>query len=504
MPRISVIGAGVGGLAAAIDLASRGFDVDVYEALEAPGGRIETVVIDGARVGLGPATLVLPAVFDALLRAAGTELAREVTLLEPEVSWCFRFADALEVDLRGSREAALMSVETSLGRDAREGLAAFLEHAARVWSAAAPSFVYGSESGLALLRRLGPRALSTLVELDATRTLDACLARFVSSPPLRSALRHLALAHGFDPRSCPATVAVVAHVELTLGSYGVAGGMGALVDALASLAARLGVVVHTARRVASIETSGTGSLRRVTKVRLADGDELARPAVVFAAPPRLLETCLSGDGLRLAQRRSRPTPSAWTAVVRARRRVDRPARAVLVRTNDDAVLSGIFTAGALPRGAPIEVVSAHATQSVPPWGDEEALVVRVPMPPLAIEPPESDPPSSEDLSVREAIATDVMSALRAAGLVTTGDRVVWQRSVRDLALRFPGTLGALHGASVGDARWSWRRSGCRVPPIAGLYLASGDLYPAGSPAMAALAGMHAAQALAEDFGIASA
>src|SRR5690606_22974979 len=100
----------IGGLAAAIDLASRGFGVLVYEAASGPGGKAGTEVAEGVEVDTGPSLLTLPTVFDDLLRLAGRRLADEVELLSPDPAFCYRWPDGVTLLVRPDVEGTLAEV----------------------------------------------------------------------------------------------------------------------------------------------------------------------------------------------------------------------------------------------------------------------------------------------------------------------------------------------------------------------------------------------------------
>lgn len=499
---VVVIGAGIGGLAAAIELASRGLSVDVLEAQPEIGGRVGSIEIDGVTLDTGPTMLALPVVFDSLFRLAGSSLEREVTLERLSPATRFLCADGPVVELASSRDETLASVEASLGLAARDELASFLAHGARVWGAAAPRFVYDEAPSLSLLRRLGASDLSSFLELDARRTLDACIERHVRTPSLRSILRHLAVAHGLDPRRAPATLASIAHVELTLGSFGVRGGLRALVLALARTAERLGARILTGQRVASIETRGDARSALVHGVLTEDGRFLPARSVVANAPPvevdeRLLLT--GAPGRRSARAGSPRTPSVFSAVVRARIDPSRVAHTVVLSSAEDEALHMLFDRGALPREPTISVCAPRLAHGARVWSSEEPLLVQVAAPALSSEPGRDEAPAAEARDL-DALATRVLSVLRARGITTADDRMVWQRSPRELAVRFPGTRGSMHGAPASGVWALWRRPTNRADGVPGLYFASGDAHPGGGVPMAALSGSHAARCVWEDRG----
>jgi phytoene desaturase len=509
MRDVVIVGAGIGGLSAAIELASRGLSVEVLEADAALGGKAGTVTIDGIELDTGPSLLTLPVVFDALFRLVGSSLAQELVVRKPSPSFLYVFPGGGRLEVFVSRDETLASVERTLGRAARDELAAFLAYAARIWTVAAPHFVYGDAPDLRVLRRIGPRALPTILRIDPGRSMLSAIHRSVRTPELRAILMRYATYNGSDVRRAPATLNCIAHVELSLGGFGIEGGMGALVRALVRVAERLGVRLRTGARVVSIETRpldgtmarallGVGS--EVRGVLLEDGRFLEARAVVANADA----AHVFGELLLASRHRRRadvhaPSMSAWNALVRAARAPGRAAHTVIFPERYEEEFADVFDRRTLPREPTIYVCAQEVAHGRAGWATEEPLFVMVNAPALAETPRRPDDPvPAEETAALEALAQKALRTLRAHGVASASDRVVWQRSPRELALRFPGSRGALYGAASNDLFAAFRRPANRVPGVRGLYLASGSAHPGGGVPLAALSGQHAARALAED------
>jgi phytoene dehydrogenase-like protein len=96
----------------------------------------------------------------------------------------------------------------------------------------------------------------------------------------------------------------------------------------------------------------------------------------------------------------------------------------------------------------------------------------------------------------------VVQRIRAAGLWSDGDAILWRRTPTDLAAAFPGSRGAIYGAASNDRFAAFKRPPNRVSGVPGLYLASGSAHPGGGLPMVALSGMAAADCLSGDLGVA--
>jgi phytoene desaturase len=487
MGDVVVIGAGVGGLAAAARLAAAGLSVDVLEAGERVGGKLNVRVIDGVEVDTGPSVLTLPGAIDAVLRVAGTSLRDEISLREPEPAFRYLYPDGVELDVFVAPEATLESVRSVLGAVAEEELAGFLRYAGRIWEAAAPSFVYGAAPTPRELARNGLASLALLPRIDPLRRMWGAIRSRVSDPRLRSLLARYATYNGSDPRRAPATLNCIAHVELAMGGYGVEGGMYEVARALARAAERCGARIHTGTRVARIRAEG-GAVRAV---QTEDGRSWPTRAVVGNADA----AHVLDDLLPRAARRSAPEPSmsGWTGIVRARRTGARVAHTVLFPGSYMDEFADIFDRDRPPAEPTVYLCAQEACHGRAGWATEEPVFVMANAP---AEPAGAPRPPE----VWDGLRATVLERVRAAGLSGAGDALAWERTPGDLAREFPGSRGSIYGAASNSPLSAFRRPPNRVRGVAGLYLASGSAHPGGGVPLCVLSGEAAARALLADRG----
>ncbi len=141
MVRIVVIGAGVGGLAAAARLRALGHDVTVCERAPQIGGKLGTYARDGFRFDTGPSLLTMPAVFEDLFAATGDPLAGTLDLRRVDPHCHYRFDDGAVLDLPASREALAGALRDSLGAQAAQEWERLQDRAGRMWSVSRETFV---------------------------------------------------------------------------------------------------------------------------------------------------------------------------------------------------------------------------------------------------------------------------------------------------------------------------------------------------------------------------
>jgi 1-hydroxycarotenoid 3,4-desaturase len=484
MAEIVVVGAGMGGLAAAIRLAAAGRSVTVLEAAPIPGGKVGEGTVDGVAFDTGPSLLTLPEVLDDLFRTAGSSLADELTLRTPDPAFRYLWPDGTRLDLHPDPADSLDSVRAALGAEAAEECAAFLAYARRIWEAAAPHFVFGPAPSLRRIVALGPAGAAALTHIDPLRRMRPAIERRVRSPHLRDLFTRFATYNGSDPRRAPATLNCIAHVELGLGGHGVEGGMGALVRALVRTAERLGVEIRCGERVTAIARADGAAL-----VHTAGGTVHRCRGVVVNADA----SHLSGELLprQTSGASGAPSMSGWTAVVRARRRPEgRPAHAVLFPGRDYLEeFVDIFDRDRPPREPAVYLCAQEGAHGRAGWPEHEPLFLMANAP---AEPASGVRPGETWTRLREV----VLARARAAGLIDPDDEIVWERTPGDLARRFPGSRGALYGAASNSPLAAFRRPANRAAP--GVYLASGSAHPGGGVPLCLLSGRAAATAAMED------
>jgi phytoene desaturase len=487
---VLVVGAGIGGLTAALALAARGLPVRVLEAGPRPGGKAGIVDIDGVRIETGPSVLTLPEVFVEVFARAGLRLDEVVGLRRLDPGFRYRYADGCVVEVAHDPEDTLARVRSALGPAAEAELAAFLDYSRRIWEAAAPHFVLGPAPTWVAMAGLAVRHPRALLSVDPLRSMAAGIDRHVREPHLRMLLRRYATYNGSDPRSAPATLNCIAHVELSLGGFGVQGGINALVDALAGAVEARGGVIECGVPVDRVLIDN----REVVGVALTGGAQRRGRAVVVNADAGMLRAGGLPDAARYLPAAAAPSMSGWTGALRAARRSDRLPHEVLFPADYDAEFRDIFDRDRPPAAPTVYLCAQERCHGSPGWPDAEQVFVMANAP--------AEPPSgTRDPRTWAALETAVEKRIRAAGLWADGDRMVWRRTPADLAAEFPGSRGAIYGAASNDRFAAFKRPPNRVPGLTGLYLASGSAHPGGGLPMVALSGMAAADCLSSDAGL---
>ena len=267
MSRIAIVGAGIGGLAAAVKLAALGHHVAIFEGSSFVGGKCRTESIGGYSFDVGPSLFTLPAVYRDLFLKTGKPLEEELELMSLDPAFEYRFADGATFAYRGSRGELMESITDAFGATAAHQWQTLLERGSEMWRVAREPFIQSPIAPLrSMMRRKGVLRDSRIIAPH--RTLRSLGRSIVSDPHLRMLIDRYATYTGSDPRKAPAALLTIPYIESTFGAWHIKGGVGSLTLALARRAETLGVTMHLLTEVRAIETSSD----EVIGVRLANGD----------------------------------------------------------------------------------------------------------------------------------------------------------------------------------------------------------------------------------------
>jgi 1-hydroxycarotenoid 3,4-desaturase len=489
---IVVVGAGVGGLAAALTLAARGFAVTVLERDAVAGGKLRAFDVDGEPVDAGPTVFTMRWVFESLFADAGLDFARAVPLARVERLARHAWTDGSRLDLHADLDASAEAIGDFAGADEARRFLAFAARARDVYRTLEGPFIRSPRgSTLDLVRAVGLRGLPGLLRISPFETLWGALGRRFNDPRLRQLFGRYATYCGSSPFLAPATLMLVAHVELD-GVWLVEGGMHRLAGAVADAARAKGARLRFGAEVATIESSGG----RASGVRLRDGERIAADAVLVNGDAGAVAAGLFGPEAASAAPAPRGVSrslSAVTWLLRARSSgFPLDHHNVFFSRDYRREFERIFGAAQAPDEPTVYVCAQDRGpgRALPADGEERLLC-------LINAPADGDRRAWGDEETRacEQACFDLLSRCGLALERTPRRSLASTPAVFER--RFPGTGGALYGPASHGWRASFLRPGSRTR-LPGLYLAGGSTHPGPGVPMAALSGRLAASCAIAD------
>ena len=286
---VAVVGAGPGGLAAAMLLAAQGADVTMFEKAEVVGGRTRTLHGDGYRFDAGPTFFLYPQILQDVFARCGLDLADYVELRRVDPSYRLVFENGPEVRIGGDLAALEREIAKLDAVDAT-AIRRFIERNRAKLEAFTPVLQRPFNS---LLDYLAPNVVKALRHLLPLGSVDNELKRYFRDPRVRLAFSFQTKYLGMSPFRCPNLFTFLAFLEYEFGVWHPVGGCGAVSEGMARAARRLGVDIRLSDPVEEIMFEG----RRAVGVRTAR-EAMRTDAVVVNADFADAMTRLVPDPLR--------------------------------------------------------------------------------------------------------------------------------------------------------------------------------------------------------------
>nr|MDQ3323844.1 NAD(P)/FAD-dependent oxidoreductase [Acidobacteriota bacterium] len=271
--KVIVIGAGLGGLSAAIRLAKSGFSVRVLEKNETIGGKVNTIEASGYKFDTGASLLTMRHVLEDLFEFADKKIEDYLEIVPCEPICRYFWSDGATFDASTDLQKTESEIEKLEPNDV-ENFRRFLADARRKYEISEKTFLARSLNDLPGFLR--PKYLKDLVAISSLRTLDAHVKSYFESAKLRQLFNRFATYNGSSPYRTPATFALVSYVEFGMGAWYAKGGMYEIPKALEKLARESGVEIETNRAVEEIEIERG----KAVGVRLKTGETLKSDFVV--------------------------------------------------------------------------------------------------------------------------------------------------------------------------------------------------------------------------------
>ena len=271
VPLALVVGAGFGGLAAAIRLSAMGYRVQVLEKLDGPGGRAYVRRQDGFTFDGGPTIITVPFLFEELWQLCGRKLSDDIDLRLMDPFYRVRFDDGTHFDYSGDPERMRAEV-ARLSPDDVAGFDKFVAEADLCYQLGFEAL--GCKAFDSIFDLLA--ALPSMARMRAWRTMHGLVASYFKHPKLRMAMSLQTLLIGGNPFSVTGVYSLINALERRYGVYSAMGGTGAIVQGMVNLLQARGVPLRCNAEVKRIMVEDG----RATGVQLATGEQLSADIVV--------------------------------------------------------------------------------------------------------------------------------------------------------------------------------------------------------------------------------
>lgn len=271
-----VIGAGFGGIAAALRLRAKGYEVTIVDRCAQIGGRAQVFERQGFRHDAGPTVITAPFLFDELFELFGEKFSDHVTLVPLKPWYRFHFADGDSFDYGGTLEETLAEIARIEPKDC-DGYRQLLRQSKRIYDVGFTELSAVPFHRFKTMLKQIPRLLG----LRSYETVWQLVSRYLSNPKLRQAFSIQPLLVGGNPFDTTSIYGLIHYLERAYGVHFAMGGTGSITRALGGLMARQGIDVQLEQTVQSL-TVEKGVVKGVV---MDDGRILSADVVVSNADP---------------------------------------------------------------------------------------------------------------------------------------------------------------------------------------------------------------------------
>lgn len=486
--RIVVIGAGMGGLAAAAELAIDGMAVTVLDRAPGPGGKLRQISVGGHAVDAGPTVLTMQESIEELFRRAGRSLTDFVAMRPSTTLARHLWAGPQQLDLYADRARSAEAIAAFASPRDAAGYLELCADAERAFNWLHAPLLRGKapEDGFDIAFKVG---LLRAFKLKR-RTFWAAVSNRVQDPRLRQLFGHYATVNGTSPFLAPSAALLLAHVRQR--PWFVEGGLSAIAAAVAGLAEAYGATFRFNTAVREIMVANG----RATGVRLENGEMLPADAVVMNGEPGALATGLLGAAAKKAAKPLKfpqRSLSALTWAVSARITGDtRLLRHTYFFSRDYKQEFQLIDEGRPPMEPTVYIYAQDRGEddgTPVPSGAERLLM-------LVNAPASGDRRSFSQVEIDQCMS-GTLGLLNRCGVQMQAAAQPVMTSPAVFHRLYPASGGALYGPLLRGWRGALLRPGARSR-IRGLYLAGGSTHPGPGLAMATLAGRQAAASIVAD------
>ncbi len=479
--KVIVIGAGLGGLSAAIRLAKMGFSVRILEKNEATGGKVNSFETSGFSFDTGASLVTMPHVFRELFEFADRKLEDYLKLVSLDPICKYFWSDGTIFDASQDLKKTEKAIETLEPKDVT-GFRKYIADSRQKYGVAERTFLAVSLNEVSKLLR--PAYFTDLLKISSLRTLNSHNKKYFSSPKLQQLFDRFATYNGSSPYSVPATFALIPFVEFGLGAWYVEGGIYNIPQSLTKLAIELGVKFEFNAEVEKILIEN----KKATGVRLKNGNLLDADFVVANSDAIETYRSLIAEKTRPSFSNKRiektePSCSGFVLLLGVKKKFDQLAHHNIFFSNDyKAEFDAIFKQKRPAEDPTIYVCASSRTDATQaPEGCENLFVL--------VNAPYTTDQTNWQIEAQN-YRNFIIKTLEKSGLSDLEESILVEKIItpEDLESKYLSNKGSIYGVSSNSIFSAFMRPPNRSLDIKNLFFSSGSSHPGGGMPLVLLSG----------------
>lgn len=484
---VHIVGSGLGGLSAACLLASRGYEVTVFEKNVRAGGKINEWRSDGYRFDTGPSLLTMPFILESLFEQCGEKMDQYLQVEAVDPICRYFFSDRQQFDCFQHDRANIRQIREFAPED-EQAYQDFLNYSEKLYERTKDAFLYNPLYHWRDFFQVNP---FDFLKIDAFKTVANRVNTNFSSLYLRQFFKRFTTYNGSSPYRAPATLNVIPHVELSMGGYYIKGGMYRLVDALMLLARKKGAQFNFEQEIQAVITDNG----KATGIRNKEGETFESDLIICNSDAaetylNLLPKSALPDRKRNKIKSLEPSCSGFVLMLGVHKTYPKLAHhTIFFSDNYEREFRQIFQDKVMPDDPTIYVANTSITDSehAPKGGSNLFILINAPY--------LSDQWDWKHKS--EKYSKNVLSKLEKKGLKGLRDSIQVKKIItpRDFYRQYRSNKGSIYGTSSNSKLAAFARPRNKSSEIENLYLVGGSTHPGGGIPLVTLSAFHAVELL---------
>ncbi|MDG2031555.1 MAG: phytoene desaturase family protein [Phycisphaerales bacterium] len=501
-----VIGGGLAGLAASVELSTRGFDVTIVERNEHLGGKMNVTEESGFSFDMGPTILTIPDILRGIIRRSGRKVEDYIDLVELDPQWRCFYEDGTVLDLRKDLDTMAEALDRQFPEaKPGQGWKDFINYSRRMYRLSKSVFFYKDLGGIGdMIRKPPPREPGLLGDVMSMRlysTVAKTIHKYINEPHVCQLSEHFLQYVGSSPFLAPAILTLIASAQIDDGIWYSRGGTRKVAASLERILHEEGVTVMLGKSVRRLVTDDDN----VRGVELEDGTVLESDVVVSNCDIQRTYRDLDSDPVAKEEQKSiarkyEPACSGVVLYLGLKRQYDHLAHHCFLFSEDSRKeFDDIYRKGVPAEDPTIYLAVPSRTDPDQAPAGHEALYILVHTP-YRRGTQRWEGPGGMLEQYRKVI---IEKLKRCAGLEDIEEQIVVERFLTPDSIErlYNAEGGAIYGlASHGRFKGGFKPKN-RSAIYQNLYLAGGSVNPGPGVPMVLMSGVTAADAVCEDLGV---
>lgn len=468
--KVTIIGAGIGGLASAVLLATQGHQVHVFEKNDRVGGKMNYVKKNGFRFDTGPSLFTMPYILDKLYSNIGTKLQDELKLSSLSPICRYFYKDGTIFDCFENKNKTLEQIRKFAPEDEKAFLE-FLNYSEALYNKTVNSFILNPLYELKDLKNLD---ILSFFGIDAFSTVSTRVDSIFQSEYLRKFFKRFTTYNGSSPYQAPATLNVIPHVEINQGGFYIEGGLYTLADNLFKIAKSKGVEFNFNANVEKIELNRKKVSGIVVNNNVFTSDIVVSNSDATETIVRLLDTTAVSRSKKKKAMNIEPSCSGFVLLIGINKKYDQLVHHNLFFTSDyKKEFNQIFDEKIMPDDPTIYI--ANTSYSNPNHAPENGSNLFI----LVNAPYISNHYHWETNS--DLYADFLIKQLESRGLSNLNEHIAFREVITpvDFYNKYASNKGSIYGTSSNSKFSAFVRPRNKYSDVNGLYLVGGSTHPGG-------------------------